>query len=317
MHVNQQDQRPLAIALMGPTASGKTAAAVECCARWNAEVVSVDSALVYRRLNIGSAKPDAELLRHAPHHLIDIRDPHESYSAAEFSQDALRAMNALNDAGKLPLLVGGTGLYFRALLRGLSDMPAADSEVRAQIQARAQSEGWGSLHQELARIDPEAAAKIKPGDSQRISRALEVWQLSGRAISHWQTQSVQPQDFPFRVLKLILAPPDRKVLHERIEQRFDQMLDQGFIDELRGLQDDPRLHADLPSMRAVGYRQGLQFLRGEVDFEDFRERGIAATRQLAKRQFTWLRSEQDARWLDPTGQAAEIFSAINAFVTRN
>jgi len=309
------DQRPLAIALMGPTASGKTALAVDWAQRLGSEVISVDSALVYRGLDIGAAKPNADELALAPHHLIDIRAPHEIYSAADFAADALTAMQKLAAQDRVPLLVGGTGLYFRALLEGLSAMPEADADVRAQIEREAGERGWLALHAELAQVDAAAALRIHANDPQRITRALEVHRLSGVPISHWQ-QTSQRRPFPFRVLKLVLAPEDRTVLHERIARRFDAMLAAGFLDEVRALRGDPRLHPDLPAIRAVGYRQAWSHLAGEIDAATFREQAVAATRQLAKRQLTWLRGEHDARWFDPSTQRAGLERALVQFVTR-
>lgn len=309
------DARPLAIALMGPTASGKTALALDWAARLDSEVISVDSALVYRGLDIGAAKPDRETLKRVRHHLVDIRDPHEVYSAADFASDALAAMHALAAEGKVPILAGGTGLYFRALLHGLSAMPEADAEMRTQLMDEAQSRGWNALHDELASHDPAAAARIHRNDPQRIVRALEVWRLTGVPISQWQSAR-QAKKFPFRVLKLALAPADRAVLHARIEARFDAMLAAGFLDEVRLLRRDGRLHPDLPAMRAVGYRQAWVHLDGDIEALQFREQAIAATRQLAKRQFTWLRGELDARWLDPGLDKAELEAAFQLFITR-
>ena len=310
-----QDQRPLAIVLMGPTASGKTALAIDWAERLGSEIVSVDSALVYRGLDIGAAKPDAVTRHRIRHHLIDIRDPHEVYSAAEFAGDALAAMNQIAARKLVPVLAGGTGLYFRALLDGLSKMPEADPDMRAQIRQEADERGWPALHEELSRIDPAAAARIHANDPQRVSRALEVHRLSGIPITDWQQSAVR-RPFPFRVLKLILAPADRAVLHERIALRFDAMLDTGFLDEVRQLRSDPRLHPDLPAIRAVGYRQAWAFLDGRTDAAGFREQAIAATRQLAKRQLTWLRGEHDARWLDPATDSGELEAALRMFVTR-
>ena len=309
------DARPPLIALMGPTASGKTALAVEWAERWGAELISVDSALVYRHLDIGSAKPDAATLARAPHRLIDIRDPHEPYSAADFQADARRELEDIARTGRLPVLVGGTGLYFRALLHGLSDMPEADPALRRQLEAEAAERGWPALHAELARLDPPAAARINVADTQRIQRALEVLRLTGRPISQWQT-SAQRTPFPWRVLKLVVAPQDRATLHERIALRFDAMLDAGLLDEVRRLMADARLHGNLPSMRAVGYRQAWQHLAGDGDLASLRARGIAATRQLAKRQLTWLRSEHDARWFDPSLHRSEIDDALRLFLGR-
>ena len=310
-----RDQRPLAIALMGPTASGKTALAVDWCQRLGTEVISVDSALVYRGLDIGAAKPDAATRARAPHHLVDVRDPHEVFSAADFAREALAPMQALAARGRVPLLVGGTGLYFSALLDGLSELPEADAAVRAAIAAEAAERGWPALHAEMAAADPAAGLRIQPGDSQRITRALEVWRLSGRAISDWQAAAA-PRRFPFRVLRLVLAPADRAVLHERIARRFDQMLAEGFLDEVRRLRADPRLHPDLPAMRAVGYRQAWAHLEGRTDASMFREQAIAATRQLAKRQLTWLRARHEALWFDPASDRAGLERALDAFLTR-
>lgn len=310
-----RDTRPLAIALMGPTASGKTALAVQWAQQLDTEVVSVDSALVYRGLDIGAAKPDAAARALAPHHLVDVRDPHEVFSAADFAREALPPMQALAARGRVPLLVGGTGLYFSALLRGLSDMPEADPALRALIAAEAAQRGWPALHDELAAVDPAAGQRIKPQDQQRIVRALEVFRATGRPISHWQ-QDTPRHVFPFRVLRLVLAPADRAVLHERIARRFDQMLAEGFLDEVRRLRADPRLHPDLPSMRAVGYRQAWRHLDGDTDAATFRDQAIAATRQLAKRQITWLRAQADARWFDPAVDQAELSQALALFVTR-
>jgi tRNA dimethylallyltransferase len=310
-----QDQRPLAIALMGPTASGKTALAIEWAARLGSEVISVDSALVYRGLDIGAAKPDAETRRRTRHHLIDVRDPHQIYSAAEFASDALATMQDMAARQLVPILAGGTGLYFRALLDGLSKLPEADPETRAQIQQEAADRGWPAMHEELARLDPPAGARIHANDPQRVIRALEVHRLTGLPISHWQ-QSAQRRPFPFRVLKLVLAPADRGVLHERIAHRFDAMLDAGFLDEARALRRDSRLHPDLPAMRAVGYRQAWAYLDGGIGAAAFREQAIAATRQLAKRQLTWLRGEYDARWLDPATEVDELNAAFSLFLAR-
>jgi tRNA dimethylallyltransferase len=310
-----EDSRPLAIALMGPTAAGKTALAVDWAQRLRTHIVSVDSALVYRGLDIGSAKPDAQTLALAPHRLIDIRDPHEVYSAADFARDALAAMHELQAEGRIPILAGGTGLYFRALLHGLSDMPQAHAPTRAEIQTQARERGWAALHGELAAADPVAGARIHATDPQRITRALEVWRVSGRTLSDWQAAG-QRRPFPFRVLKLVLAPADRAVLHARIDARFDAMLAAGLLDEVRALRADPRLHPDLPAIRAVGYRQAWAFLDGDTEAATFRAQAVAATRQLAKRQLTWLRGELDARWFDPLTQGAQIDAAIVRFVTR-
>ena len=312
------DRRPRAIALMGPTASGKTAYALELAQQLGGEIVSVDSALVYRGLDIGAAKPTREEQMRAPHHLVDLREPWQPYSAAEFAQDARRAIDGIVARGGLPILAGGTGLYFRALLQGLSDMPQADPDLRATLALEADAAGWGALHARLAEVDPEAAGRIHATDAQRIQRALEVYQLSGRPISAWQREA-SGRRLPLRVLKLVLAPPRRAILHERIERRFDVMLAAGFLDEvrrlrgLRPLQLHPR-PLDLPALRAVGYRQAWEHLDGASTASQFRERAIAATRQLAKRQLTWLRGELDARWFDPATQRAALDATVAGFV---
>ena len=313
------DTRPSAIAVMGPTASGKTAFALALAEKYDGEIVSVDSALVYRRLDIGSAKPDAAELARAPHHMIDLREPWQPYSAADFASDARIAVNDILARGKLPILAGGTGLYFQALLQGLAAMPEADPEVRAAITARAEREGWPALHAELANVDAEAASRIHATDLQRIQRALEVWQLSGKPISQWQREGRASSSFPAKVLKLVLAPNDRAVLHQRIETRFDHMLKAGFLDEIRTLRALPELRdhpapMDLPAIRAVGYRQAWEHLDGNYDAAEFRDRAIFATRQLAKRQLTWLRGRLDARWFDPQNDEAGLWRAAQAFI---
>lgn len=314
------DTRPLAIAIMGPTASGKTAFALECAQRFGGEIVSVDSALVYRGLDIGAAKPSDEERAAAPHHLIDVRDPWQPYSAADFAHDARAAVDDILARGRLPILAGGTGLYFRALLHGLSPMPPADAAVRAGLEAEAAERGWPAMHAELMRIDPDAAARIHTTDPQRIQRALEVYRISGRPITAWQRESAKDAArFPCRVFKLALAPRDRSVLHARIERRFDAMLDAGFLDEVRALRALPELRAhpaplDLPALRAVGYRQAWEHLDGLTDAREFRDRAIFATRQLAKRQLTWLRGDLALRWFDPEADAAALQDAIGLFM---
>lgn len=313
------DNRPAAIALMGPTASGKTALALDWAQAHGGEIVSVDSALVYRGLDIGSAKPDAVERARAPHHLLDLCDPWQAYSAASFARDARAAIEGIVARGRLPILAGGTGLYFQALLHGLSPMPEADPATRTAIAAEAAERGWAALHGELARVDPAAAARIQPGDPQRIQRALEVFRLSGRPISDWQRQGGPVARLPVRVLRLVVAPAARERLHARIATRFDLMLAAGFLDEVRALRALPALQAhpaplDLPAVRAVGYRQAWEYLDGAGNAEEFRERAIAATRQLAKRQLTWLRGRLDALWFDPDRERAALDSAVARFL---
>jgi len=312
------DTRPIAIALMGPTASGKTALALDWAERFGGEIVSVDSALVYRRLDIGSAKPTPAEQARVPHHLIDLREPWQPYSAAEFERDARRAVEDIVSRGRLPILAGGTGLYFHALLHGLSPMPEADADMRLRLESEAQERGWVALHAELAQVDPEAAARIHATDAQRIQRALEVFRLSGRTISQWR-RDVRPPRLPVRVLKLVLAPADRAELHERIARRFELMLEGGFLDEVRGLRAlrelrDHPAPLDLPALRAVGYRQAWEHLDGATSPAEFRDRGIYATRQLAKRQLTWLRGELDALWFDPQRQRDDLEAVRAAFL---
>ena len=287
------------ICLMGPTASGKTGVAVELVQQLPLDIISVDSALVYRGMDIGTAKPDADTLRIAPHRLIDIRDPAQAYSAAEFRDDALREIQSIHAAGRTPLLVGGTMLYFRALERGLSDLPSADPEVRAKLEADAKTHGWAAMHERLVKVDPEAGARIHPNDPQRIQRALEVYELTGTPMSELFQRSAEAPP-PLRFLKIVLAPDDRAVLHERIRQRFDVMLEQGFVDEVSALRARGDLDPDTPSMRAVGYRQAWAYLDGNLSAPDWVEKAVVATRQYAKRQLTWLRSETNAVWIDPT-----------------
>ncbi|UVJ44484.1 tRNA (adenosine(37)-N6)-dimethylallyltransferase MiaA [Pseudomonas sp. LS1212] len=298
---------PPAIFLMGPTAAGKTDLAIELTKVLPCELISVDSALVYRGMDIGTAKPSKEVLAAHPHRLIDILDPAQSYSAAEFRADALAAMAEITARGNIPLLVGGTMLYFKALLEGLADMPPADPQVRAELEAEAVRHGWQALHEQLAAVDPVSAARIHPNDPQRLIRALEVYRVSGLSMtSHRERQSAQSTvaaasgqaQLPYTVANIAIAPADRRVLHDRIALRFEQMLEQGFVDEVRLLRARSDLHAGLPSIRAVGYRQVWDYLDGKMTSFEMQERGIIATRQLAKRQFTWLRSWADLHWLD-------------------
>ncbi len=288
---------PPAIFLMGPTASGKTGVAVDLVQRQRCEIISVDSAMVYRGMDIGTAKPDAATLEAAPHHLIDIIDPTQSYSAAQFRQDALRLMAEITSRGNIPLLAGGTMLYFKALRQGLNDLPQADPATRAGIDAMAAEGGWAVVHAELARLDPETAARLNPADAQRIQRALEVCMLSGQTMSSLLEKDAVA-DLPYRIHALALLPSDRAVLHQRIAQRFDAMLAQGLIEEVEHLRRNPQLELSLPSMRCVGYRQAWQYLDGEFGLPELREKGIAATRQLAKRQLTWLRGMEEIAEFD-------------------
>jgi tRNA dimethylallyltransferase len=281
---------PLAIALMGPTASGKTDLAVDLVTRLPCDIVSVDSALIYRGMNIGTAKPGPQILEKVPHRLIDIRDPSESYSAARFCMDARREMAEITAVGRIPLLVGGTMLYFRALQQGLARLPGADHAVRARLEAEARSEGWAALHGRLAVVDPVTARRVHPNDPQRIQRALEVYEITGHPLSELVSTRGRSV-LPYRFLKLVRVPEERAVLHRRIEQRFRGMLERGFEDEVRALWGRGDLTPGMPSMRCVGYRQMLKYLFGEYTFKEMVKRGIIATRQLAKRQLTWLRSE--------------------------
>lgn len=301
--------KPIAIALMGPTASGKTDLAIALHQRLGAEIISVDSALVYRGLDIGSAKPSVEELAAAPHRLIDIRDPSVPYSAANFAADAKGEIEQVVSAGEIPLLVGGTMLYFKALLEGLSDMPASDAQTRQMIEKDALQRGWPALHAELAEIDPKTAAEIHPNHSHRIGRALEVYRISGKPISEFRTHLSGGLMEDYHWLQIAIAPRDRAILHRRIELRFDQMLSRGLIDEVQALFERKDLHADLPAIRAVGYRQVWGFLAGEFGFDDMRQKGVAATRQLAKRQLTWLRSWPGINWLDTQEETGELLSS--------
>ena len=316
------DTRPLAIALMGPTASGKTALALDWAQRFGGEIVSVDSALVYRGLDIGAAKPSDEERAAVPHHLIDVREPWQPYSAAEFAKNARTAVDDIVARGCLPILAGGTGLYFRALLHGLSPMPEADPAMRTQLAAEAGERGWTAMHAALAMIDPSAAARIHVNDPQRIQRALEVYRLSGRTITQWQRESAAvSQRFPCRMLTMAVAPHDRTVLHARIERRFDAMLAAGFLGEVRALHALPELRThpaplDLPALRAVGYRQAWEHIDGALNAAEFRDRAIFATRQLAKRQLTWLRGILSLQWFEPETDGVSLETTLRGFLGR-
>ncbi|HET7097741.1 MAG TPA: tRNA (adenosine(37)-N6)-dimethylallyltransferase MiaA [Casimicrobiaceae bacterium] len=301
-----------AVLLMGPTASGKSALALAIARRTAAEIVSVDSAQVYRGMDIGTAKPDRATRALVPHHLIDIVEPTESYSAARFRSDAIRAIAGIRSRGAMPIVVGGTMLYFKALTEGLSALPAADPVLRAQISERAKASGWPALHAELARIDPRTAARLEPTDAQRIQRALEVCALAGRPLSELQGAR-EAHDALGPSIAVAIVPGDRAALHARIAQRFDAMLEAGLVAELAALRERHDLTADLPSMRCVGYRQAWEFLDGQIDAPRLRARGIAATRQLAKRQYTWLRATK-ATVFDPA--QPDLVDAVAAFLAR-
>lgn len=288
---------PPAILLLGPTASGKTGVALELARHLPVEIVSVDSAQIYRHMNIGTAKPDRDMLAAAPHHLIDIIEPHESYSAGQFRDDALTAMREITERGHIPLLVGGTMLYFRALLEGLAELPPADPAIRAVIDTMAEAAGWPAMHKELERLDPETAARIQPGDSQRIQRALEVYYITDKPMSELLKKPKYVY-LPYRIIPVALMPSERSVLHERIAKRFEDMLELGLIGEVRWLREHYNLEPDMPSMRCVGYRQVWQYLDAEIGLTTLRETGVAATRQLAKRQLTWLRAMTEIETFD-------------------
>lgn len=289
--------KPCAIFLMGPTASGKTGVALHLAGHLRVQLINVDSAQIYRGMDIGTAKPDRETRERYPHYLMDILDPADRYSAARFRDDAVQEMRRITQEGDVPLLVGGTGLYFRALERGLADMPAADADIRAEIDVQAERDGWPALHAELARVDPESAARISPNDPQRLQRALEVYRLTGEPMSTlWQR--AQENEFPYRVLKITLAPQDRAELHDRIESRFHAMMEAGLLEEVRGLKARGDLDKEMPSMRSVGYRQLWEYLDGECDLDEAVRRAVVASRRYAKRQLTWFRAEPETHWLD-------------------
>ena len=277
---------------MGPTAAGKTAVAAQLVSALPCEIISVDSAQIYKGMDIGTGKPDAALLREAPHHLLDVIEPHESYSAARFRDDALTLMREITERDRIPLLVGGTMLYFKALTEGLNELPEADSMIRLMIETMADEQGWPAVHDKLAKVDPETAARLQPNDSQRIQRALEVYYLTNKPMSELLKKPKYVY-FPYTPIKISLVPSDRDILHMRIAQRFDWMLKAGLVGELKSLRDEYGLHTGMPSMRCVGYRQAWDHLEGRIDAAAMREQGIAATRQLAKHQLTWLRGMGD------------------------
>ncbi len=304
---------PAVVCLMGPTASGKTDVALQLAKEFPLDLISVDSALVYRGMDIGTAKPDAQTLKQVPHRLIDIRDPEECYSAGEFVRDAAREIDASNERGHIPFLVGGTMMYFRALTEGIADLPEADGKIRAAIDAEAEASGWPALHAQLAKVDAKAAARINPNDSQRIQRVLEVYRVSGKSLSAWQASSTS-SNREDRFLKIALLTERRSVLHEKIGLRLRDMMENGFVEEVETLMARPGLTANHPSMRAVGYRQLWSYLEGQGDLEGATRKALAATRQLAKRQLTWLRSERQATVVEPL--ETDALSTISTLLRR-
>ncbi|CAH0542886.1 tRNA (adenosine(37)-N6)-dimethylallyltransferase MiaA [Vibrio marisflavi] len=306
--MSKNKELPLALFLMGPTASGKTDLAIRMCQHFPVEVISVDSALIFKGMDIGSAKPDEQELALAPHKLINILDPSEAYSAADFCRDATKEMEAIVARGNIPLLVGGTMLYFKALLEGLSPLPAADPEIRQQILNEAEESGWQALHDQLCSFDPTSAERIHPNDPQRLSRAIEVYRISGKSLT--ELTKTKGESLPFRVKQFAIAPEERAELHRRIELRFGKMIDAGFEEEVRALYSREDLHPDLPSIRCVGYRQMWDYLEGNCSLDEAIFRGVCATRQLAKRQMTWLRSWENLTWLasDDVDAAFETLS---------
>lgn len=299
------------ICLMGPTASGKTNLAIQLVQRFPFEIISVDSAMVYRGMDIGTAKPDADILAVAPHRLINIRDPQDPYSAAQFRLDALHEIADIQAAGKIPLLVGGTMLYFRTLQQGIAPMPSADPELRSQLSQEGETLGWPALHNRLTTIDPQAAERIHPQDSQRIQRALEVHALTGQNLTTWHDNQ-EKNNLNFTFHNIIVAPSDRAILHERIKQRFLQMLDSGFIDEVKKLYSQPDLTLETPAIRSVGYRQVWEYLANQLTYDEMQEKSIIATRQLAKRQLTWLRSWPNAIWFD--SEANDLLDQVTTYI---
>ncbi|WP_228640131.1 tRNA (adenosine(37)-N6)-dimethylallyltransferase MiaA [Kangiella geojedonensis] len=306
---SNSERKPKAFFIMGPTASGKTELAIRLVQEHQCDIISVDSAMVYKGMDIGSAKPSAEELALAPHRLIDICDPAEPYSAAQFRDDALREMQDITNKGRTPLLVGGTMLYYKALLEGMNNLPDTDPIIRQQLQKRLDAKGLSVLHQELASIDPISAKRIHENDPQRTLRALEVYHITGKPLSKLHQEQEQ-EEFPYDVTQIAIAPEDRAFLHQRIETRFRLMMEQGFLDEVKRLHQRAELNADLPAIRSVGYRQMWQHLEGEMSLEHAIERGIIATRQLAKRQFTWLRSWSNLHWINSQKAPSEIYQDV-------
>ena len=296
---------------MGPTASGKTGLALELASQVPAEIISVDSALVYKHMNIGTAKPTAEEMAVAPHWLVDIIEPTEAYSVADFVDDTTRLISEIHGRGKLPILVGGTIMYFNALINGISPLPKSDTEIREAILSEANERGWQAMHADLETVDPVSAGRIHPNDPQRLTRALEVYRSTGKSLTHWQQKAIYR--CPYKIDQFAIAPKERAVLHDRIAQRFDLMLAQGLVDEVKALYERGDLHEDMPAIRAVGYRQVWQYLKGELSYAEMRDKGIIATRQLAKRQLTWLRGWPDLTWLDTF--AKDNLTKITAKVT--
>lgn len=301
----------LIVCLMGPTASGKTQLAVELVKRFPFEIVSVDSAMIYQHMDIGTAKPEAEILAQAPHRLISICDPSEAYSAARFCEDALCEIKAIQSQNKIPLLVGGTMMYFRALQQGIASMPSADSALRQHLSAEAERMGWPALHKRLEQVDPIVAARVHPHDSQRIQRALEVFMISGKPLSRWQSEELKGESM-MKILSIAIAPCDRAILHQRIHDRFMHMLETGFVEEVKRLYQRGDLTLSLPAMRAVGYRQVCEYLEGKLRYEQMCERGIIATRQLAKRQLTWLRRWPNLHWFD--SESSTLLTDVSCFI---
>lgn len=301
---------------MGPTAAGKTDAAIYLYQKYSCDIISVDSALVYKGMDIGTAKPDRQTLSKAPHALIDICETWQPYSASKFQNDANKLMDQSFQNQRIPLLAGGTMLYYKALLNGLSKLPDADITIRKNIEQLAKKEGWKKLHKQLSDIDPQSAARIHPNDPQRISRALEVYEITGKTLSHWFAKK-QTTATDFNCLKIIICPQQRTLLHERIEQRFHFMMRNDFLKEVRQLAENPKNHRQLPSMRSVGYRQALQYINNEIDRETMIEKAIIATRQLAKRQLTWLRKETNGHWVDPSkkGYLFKIQELVESFIS--